>query len=100
MTALLSGLIGPLLLTNLTVQDSRYSHGEDRADQTRADSLLVIKNDFASAMDQFLATFDELRYKSEHSKTYLYVPKDSLSKSIDELIRDKAMVTRFDGRSC
>lgn len=61
--------------------------------------FVVIRNDFANAMNQFLATFYEFQYKTEYSKTYLYIPKEILDKSIDELIKDKAIVTRLDGKS-
>lgn len=60
------------------------------------DSLLVIKNDFASELNQFLATFYDVQYQE---KTYLFIPKDSLDKTAEELVQDKELVTRFEGRS-
>ena len=59
------------------------------------DFLLVIKNDFASELNQFLATFYDVQYRE---KTYLFIPKDSLDKTAEELVQDKELVTRFEGR--
>ena len=58
---------------------------------------LVIKNDFASELNQFLATFYQLQYKDLSSMTYLYVPKDAMNKTVEELIQDKALLARFEG---
>ena len=58
------------------------------------DFLLVIKNDFTSELNQFLATFYEVQYQE---RTYLFIPKDSLDKTADELVKDKELVTRFEG---
>jgi hypothetical protein len=55
---------------------------------------LVIKNDFISELNQFLATLYEVQYKS---MTYLYIPKDGIDKTVEELIKDKALVARFEG---
>jgi len=57
----------------------------------------VIKNDFVSELNQFLATFYERQYKDILSMTYLFIPKDGLDKSVEELVKDKALITRFEG---
>jgi hypothetical protein len=54
----------------------------------------VIKNDFASELNQFLATFYEIQYKDI---SYLFIPKEGVDKPPEELIKDKALVTRFEG---
>ncbi|CAF4112770.1 unnamed protein product, partial [Rotaria magnacalcarata] len=77
LTALVSTLFGPLFMDNSTVQD-------------------IIKNDFASELNQFLATFYEIQYKHITSRTYLFIPKDGADKTIEELLKDKALVTRFE----
>jgi len=58
---------------------------------------LVIKNDFASELNQFLSTFYEKQYKDILSMTYLFIPKDGVDKTVEELIKDKAIITRFEG---
>ncbi len=58
---------------------------------------LVIKNDFASELNQFLATFYEIQYKDILSMTYLFVPKDGIDKTVEELVKDKELITRFEG---
>lgn len=45
-------------------------------------------------MNQFLATFYEVQYQE---LTYLFIPKDSVDKTTDELVQDKELVTRFEG---
>lgn len=57
----------------------------------------MIKNNFASELNQFLAIFYEIQYKDISSMTYLFIPKDGLDKPIEELIKDKELVTRFEG---
>jgi hypothetical protein len=57
----------------------------------------VIKNDFASELNQFLATFYEIQYKDILSMTYLFVPKDGIDKTVEELVKDKELITRFEG---
>jgi hypothetical protein len=57
----------------------------------------VIKNDFVSELNQFLATLYEVQYKDTSSMTYLYIPKDGVDKTVEELVKDKALVTRFEG---
>ncbi len=57
----------------------------------------MIKNDFASELNQFLATFYERQYKDILSMTYLFIPKDSVDKTIEELVKDKELITRFEG---
>lgn len=64
---------------------------------SRFELPLVIKNDFASELNQFLATFYERQYKDLPSMTYLYVPKDAANKTVEEIIQDKALVARFEG---
>ena len=59
----------------------------------------MVKNDFASDLNQFLATFYEFQYKDSSSITYLFIPKDGVDKTIEELIKDKALVTRFEGKN-
>ena len=58
----------------------------------------MIKNDFANELNQFLSTFYEIQYKDSQSMTYLYIPKDSIDKPIEELIKNKELVKRFEGR--
>jgi hypothetical protein len=29
--------------------------------------------------------------------TYLFIPKDGLDKPVEELVKDKALITRFEG---
>ncbi|CAF4217873.1 unnamed protein product [Rotaria sp. Silwood2] len=79
LTAFVSTLFGPLFMDNTTVQD-------------------MIKNDFSSELNQFLATFYEMQYKKMSSMTYLFIPKDGIDKTIEELIKDKALVARFESR--
>ncbi len=55
----------------------------------------MIKNDFAGELNQFLATFYEVQYKE---MTYLFIPKDGVDKTAEELVKDKVLVTRFEGR--
>ncbi|CAF0762898.1 unnamed protein product [Adineta steineri] len=74
-TAFVSTLFEPLFMNNTIVQD-------------------MIKNDFVSELNQFLATFYERQYKDQSSMTYLFIPKDGLDKTIEELIKDKAFITR------
>ncbi len=57
----------------------------------------MIKNDFASELNQFLATFYEIQYKDILSMTYLFVPKDGIDKTVEELVKDKELITRFEG---
>jgi len=57
----------------------------------------VIKNDFANELNQFLATFYEIQYKDILSMTYLFVPKDGIDKTVEELVKDKELITRFEG---
>jgi hypothetical protein len=45
----------------------------------------VIKNDFASELNQFLARFYEVQYKD---MTYLFIPKDVVDKTAEELVKD------------
>ncbi len=58
----------------------------------------MIKNDFISELNQFLATFYEIQYKDILSMTYLFIPKDSIDKTVEELVKDKELVTRFEGK--
>ncbi len=46
---------------------------------------IVIKNDFASELNQFLARFYEVQYKD---MTYLFIPKDVVDKTAEELVKD------------
>ncbi|CAF2418248.1 unnamed protein product [Rotaria sp. Silwood2] len=71
LTAFVSTLFGPLFMDNTTVQDS-------------------------IELNQFLATFYEMQYKKMSSMTYLFIPKDGIDKTIEELIKDKALVARFE----
>ena len=57
----------------------------------------MIKNDFAHGVNQCLATLYETQYPDTSSMTYLYIPKEGIDKPIDDLLRDKALVTRFEG---
>ncbi|CAF4716798.1 unnamed protein product [Rotaria socialis] len=41
-------------------------------------------------------TFYEIQYKHITSRTYLFIPKDGVDKTIEELRKDKALVTRFE----
>jgi hypothetical protein len=59
--------------------------------------LEVIKNDFAAELNQFLATFYEIQYKDTSYITYLFIPKEGVEKSSEELAKDKALVTRYEG---
>jgi dynein heavy chain len=56
----------------------------------------VIKNDFAGELNQFLAAFYEVQYKE---MTYLFIPKDGVDKTVEELVKDKVLVTRFEGKT-
>lgn len=56
---------------------------------------LVIKSDFASELNQFLAIFYDVQYQD---MTYLFISKDGVDKTAEELVQDKALVTRFEGR--
>jgi hypothetical protein len=56
--------------------------------------LLVIKNDFASELNQFLATFYDVQYSE---MTYLFLPKDGVDQTVEELVKDKELVARFEG---
>ncbi|CAF1052735.1 unnamed protein product [Didymodactylos carnosus] len=58
--------------------------------------LLVIKNDFATELNSFLATLYEHQYKDSSYITYLFIPKEGVDKPSDELIKDKALITRFE----
>ena len=62
-------------------------------------SFPVIKNDFANEVNQFLATFYEIQYQDASSMTHLYIPKEGVDKSIEDLLQDKTLVTRFEGTS-
>ncbi|CAF4640561.1 unnamed protein product [Rotaria sp. Silwood1] len=77
LTALVSILFGPLFMDITKIQE-------------------MIKNDFANELNQFLATFYEIQYKNMLSMTYLFIPKDGVDKTIEELVKDKALVTRFE----
>lgn len=57
----------------------------------------MIKNDFASELNQFLAIFYEIQYKEILSMTYLFIPKDGVDKPIEELVKNKELVIRFEG---
>jgi hypothetical protein len=61
--------------------------------------ILVIKNDFASELNQCLATFYENQYRNQASMTYLYIPKECVDRTVDELVKDKALITRFEGKN-
>ncbi|UJR33040.1 hypothetical protein I4U23_020499 [Adineta vaga] len=56
----------------------------------------MIKNDYMSELNQFLAIFYERQYKDLSSSTYLFIPKDGLDRTVEELVQNKAMVTRFE----
>ncbi|CAF0769681.1 unnamed protein product [Adineta ricciae] len=77
LTALVSTLFEPLFMSNVAVQD-------------------MIKNDFISVSNHFLATFYEKQYHDTSSMTYLYIPKDGLDRTVEVLIKDRMLITRFE----
>jgi len=95
LTAFVSTLFGPLFMDNMTVQDSMSSIFD--VFRFIEFFFLVIKNDFASELNQFLATFYEIQYKDILSMTYLFVPKDGIDKTVEELVKDKELIIRFEG---
>ena len=56
----------------------------------------MVKNDFAAELNQFLAATYEIQYKKILSMTYLFIPKDGVDKSAEQLVTDKGLVTRFE----
>jgi len=46
-------------------------------------------------LNQFLATFYDVQHQDI---TYLFIPKDGVDKTVEELLKDKVLVTRFEGR--
>jgi hypothetical protein len=60
---------------------------------------LVIRNEFSSDINRFLATFYEVQHREQLAKPYLYIPKEIVKQSIDHLARDKPLIYRLEGTS-